>query len=116
MVSLRRRIGLLIWCDQRCRIDHADLAQSLGINFHGFLSQTLSIFRSQINSMIRCWRSLAQLMRGQGECGRSRNCIGDSIVDRNSTRFRVESREFKRPKWDNLCDRNSNTESGFESR
>jgi len=47
--------------------------------------------------------------------GWSSNCIGDSIVDRNSTRFRVESREFKRLKWDNLFDRNSKAESGFES-
>jgi len=30
------------------------------------------------------------------------------------TSFRVESREFKRLKWDNLPDRNSNTESDLE--
>jgi hypothetical protein len=43
-LTILRRIGLLIWCNQLCRIEHADLAQSLGINSRGFLSQTLSIF------------------------------------------------------------------------
>jgi hypothetical protein len=31
-----------------------------------------------------------------------------------ATSFRVESREFKRLKWENLCDRKSNAENGLE--
>jgi len=40
--------------------------------------------------------------------------MGNSGVRRKPTSFRIKSREFKRLKWENLCDRNSNAESGFE--
>jgi hypothetical protein len=43
-LTILRRIGLLIRCDQIRRIEHADLAESIRINSRGFLSQTLSIF------------------------------------------------------------------------
>ena len=43
------------------------------------------------------------------------NCLGKLAVQRKVTSFRVESREFKRLKWDNLRDRNSTVESGLES-
>jgi hypothetical protein len=38
----------------------------------------------------------------------TRSCEG------KATSFRVESREFKRLKWDNLRDRNSNAEFDLE--
>jgi len=44
-LTILRRIGLLILCEQLCRIEHADLAESLGIDSRGFLSQTLSILQ-----------------------------------------------------------------------
>jgi len=43
-LTILRRIGLLIWCNQLCRIDHADLAENIGTDSRSFLSQTLSIF------------------------------------------------------------------------
>jgi hypothetical protein len=42
-LMILRRIGLLIWCGQLRRIEHADLALSLGKESRGFVSQTLSI-------------------------------------------------------------------------
>jgi hypothetical protein len=43
-LTILRRIGLLIWCNHLCRIEHADLAASLRIDSRSFLSQMLSIF------------------------------------------------------------------------
>ena len=43
-ITILRRIGLVIRCNQIRRIEHADLAESLGIDSRSFLSQTLSIF------------------------------------------------------------------------
>ena len=42
-LTILRRIGLLIWCNQLCRIEHADLAENIGTDSRSFLSQTLSI-------------------------------------------------------------------------
>jgi hypothetical protein len=47
-LTILRRIGLLIWCNQLCRIEHADLAESRGGDSRGFLSQTLSIFSRNV--------------------------------------------------------------------
>ena len=52
-LTILRRIGHLIWCNQLCRTEHADLAQSIGIDSRGFLSQTLSIFRGQFKRLAR---------------------------------------------------------------
>ena len=46
--------------------------------------------------------------------GWSMNCIENSVAQSKATSFRVESREFKRLKWDILRDRNSNAESDLE--
>ena len=35
-LTILGRIGLLIWCNQLCRIEHADLAESLGVDSRGF--------------------------------------------------------------------------------
>ena len=43
-LTILRRIGLVIRCDQIRRIEHADLAASLRIDSRSFLSQMLSIF------------------------------------------------------------------------
>ncbi len=48
VLTVLRRIRLLIRCDQVCRFEHANLAESLGVDSLSFLSQTLSILQGAI--------------------------------------------------------------------
>ena len=52
-LTISHRTGLLIRRDQIRRIAHADLAESLGGDSLGFLSQTLSIFGGQFKRLAR---------------------------------------------------------------
>jgi len=56
-LSILRRMGLLIRCDLLRRIEHAVLAQSIGIDSRGFLSQTA--VNSFVNFVSRSCMTLA---------------------------------------------------------
>jgi hypothetical protein len=87
------RIGLLIWCNQLCRIEHPDLAESLGGDSRGFLSQTLSMAGRTSSSREKAGLTSSGMKVSEGSP--NLQSLAVTTVDEipKFSRFRVETKK-----------------------